>query len=501
MLIHDLNSLKEYFKEHVKTPVFGAGVYAFHRLGIEDVIPNYQILALRHSLDTELIEKDIKVLSLEKGMGTKHIRESRNATTIIRHPKTYKYLSRYSAPALIVYKSSSRMEKTCQKNNWNLIAPPVKFGKNLFEDKIKFRRILEEIGVSVPPGKITPVDKLHYGHLMNRYGLPFVIQHPTKGGGKGTFFISNQEDFKKAFGKLSKGIFEEEDIEQKKEYTPPEEVIVAKFVEGPSPSITGCVTRHGILSTNPQIQILDMPQLYNPAKGSGLFCGHDWSYSLPQEIESQAYDIVEKVGRYFAAKEYKGIFGIDFVMNEREKKLYVTECNPRLLGSFPTLTMLQVHNNEPPILAFHILEFLNADYELDISKVNMLMRKEKKGSQMIMHNLSRKWSRNYNEVGAGIYRLDKKGNAIFIRSGYALKHLKKKDEFLIAEGLLAKGSHFSPNRRLCRIITLNGALDNYKNLNPWAHEVVEEVYGKFNLKPIKFIKLKKVFKPHLLAKG
>jgi len=55
---------------------------------------------------------------------------------------------------------------------------------------------------------------------------------------------------------------------------------------------------------------------------------------------------------------YKGIFGLDFVLDEKTNKLYIIECNPRLLGSFPTLNMVQLLNNEPLILAFHILEFL-----------------------------------------------------------------------------------------------------------------------------------------------
>ena len=83
-----------------------------------------------------------------------------------------------------------------------------------------------------------------------------------------------------------------------------------------------------------------------------------------------------------------------------------------------------------------------------------------------------------------------------------LKHLREKEEFLLADGVSLKHSHFSPNRRLCRILTLNQCLaDDYKNLNPWAKQVSETVYSAFDMRPIKFIKLKKFFFPNLLAKG
>ncbi|MAF20577.1 MAG: hypothetical protein CMI55_02760 [Parcubacteria group bacterium] len=504
MVIKDLETLKQFFSQ-VKTPVFGAGVYAFDRLGLENIIPNYRILALRYSLDTKLIEKDIKVIALEKGMGTKHIQEPRNATTVLKHPRIKKYLEKFTNPNILVLKASSKMEQVCQENGWKLLINPTSFGKELFENKIRFRQILQEIGIAVPPGKITSVDKLRYGQLINKYGLPFVLQHPTKGGGKGTFFINNQEDFEKAFNKLK----QKWDDENEKKLTPPAEVIVAQFIQGPSPSITGCVTKDGILITNLQHQILDIPQLYNPEKGSGLFCGHDWTGSrFDSEISQLAYQYAEKIGEYFQKQGYHGIFGLDFILDQKTKKLYITECNPRLLGSFPVLHMVQLLNNEIPIIACHVLEFLNQhqeiniDYQIDIEMVNKLMRREKIGSQMFLHNLTGRWARIHRQLKAGVYKL-KNNKLKYLRPGYDLKHLKNKKEFILTDGVSFKKSHFSPNRRLCRILTLNQTLDSsdYRKLTPWAQQVAEIVHQSFEVKPVKWIKLKKIFAPHFLAKG
>jgi len=58
-MIKDLKTLRKFFRERVNTPIFGVGVYAFNRLGPEDFIPQYQLLALYDSLDTRLIEKDV----------------------------------------------------------------------------------------------------------------------------------------------------------------------------------------------------------------------------------------------------------------------------------------------------------------------------------------------------------------------------------------------------------------------------------------------------------
>jgi len=506
-MITDLPSLKQYFRDKVQAPIFGVGVYAFDRLGLEDIVENYRLLALRYSKDTKLIEKDIEVFSLEKGMGTRHIKEPRNSTTVITHPRTKEYLSKFgSGIALIVYKSSSKMERLCRENGWTLVAPAVKFGKALFEDKIKFRKILKEIGAPPPPGEVLAATNLNFYKLKNKYGIPFVLQHPRRGGGKGTFFINSQDDWYKAARKLRIQEIEGEEVTEDISNL---EVIVAKYITGPSPSITGCVTRHGILSTNLQYQLIDIPELYNPQKGSGLFCGHDWSSSqFSPEIEKQAYNIVEKVGKYFQKFGYKGIFGVDFVLDESANKLYVTESNPRLLGSFPTLAMVQLKNNEPPIIAFHLLEYLNADYEIDIKEINALMRKPKKGAQMFPHNLTGHWMRSNGRVRAGVYKLHKTRNTKhvaklkFIRPGYAMKHLKRKDEFLLTDGVLQKRAHYSPNRRLGRILTLRGVLSkDKKHLAPWARRIVLKTHNRFKLRRVWFVGLRKFFNPDFLAKG
>ena len=507
ILIKDLQTIKEFFNQH-QPLIFGAGVYAFDRLGMEKIISDYRIIALRHSLDTKLIGEDIKILSLEKGMGTKHIKEPRNATTVIsRMPKVKEYIEKIvrknpnrPGPFIIVYKPSTKMERACEENGWKLIANPFRFGKKLLENKIKFREILQEIGIPVPAGKISSIDKLHYGHLMNKYGLPFVIQHPTRGGGKGTFFVNNHADFDEALEKLNP-VWNEDDEHNIKEI---DKVIVAQFIKGPSPSIAGCVTRHGILTTSLQHQVLDIPELYNPEKGSGLFCGHDWTSSrFPESVSRQAYEYTKKIGEHFRNLGYKGNFGLDFVLNKKNNELYAVECNPRLVATLPTSNMAQILNNEVPILACHVLEFLGTDYQMDIEAINKSMRQEKEGAHMFIRNLTGRWARNHHQLKAGIYKLTSKNKIKYLRPGYDLCHLKNNKEFLLADGVPLKKSHFSPNRRLCRVLTLNPILDetDYKKLNPWARQVIESVYRAFQMKPVRFLKIKKFFAPNFLAKG
>ncbi len=484
--------MRKFFISRVKTPIFGVAVNAFNRLGPEDFVPQYRLLALYDSQDTRLIEKDIPVFSLEREVG-RQIRwqVKRNSTSVITHPQTRKYLADYSHPLLLPYKASNSMFTACRKNNWLLAANPPSFGKGLLDNKVKFRRILQKIGVPTPPGEIAAFGNLSFDYLARKYGLPFVVQYPLSGGGKGTFFIRSKHDLvtmRQSLIALAKGRIDGY-----------QELVISRFIKGPSPSVTGCATRWGIFATAPQYQILSMPELYNRSQGAGLFCGHDWSSShFSEAVRRQIGEAVEKTGRYLYGIGYRGIFGLDFIMDEKTKRVYTVECNPRLLGSLPTLTMAQVRNGEPPILAFHILEFLDAEVSVDVRAVNALMGKEKLGAQMFLHNLSDREMRIRGSVKPGVYQLEKQ-RLSYLRPGYKLSHLQDEKEFIISDGVLLQGRPIGAHRRLARLLTLAPVLAEYQSLNPWAKRIIQAVYREFDLQPIRFWRLRHIF--NFLLKG
>lgn len=500
MIIQDLKTTREFFSQKITQPIFGVGVWAFNRLGLEKVFSDYRLLCLRHSPDTELISRDIKVLALEEGLGNKHLKIPRNSTSVLAHSQTKKYLQQFKRPLIIPYKASSKMERICRENDWILGIAPTKFGKNLFENKVVFRRILKDLGVAPTPGEEIPFSQLSFAFGQKKFGLPFVVQHPTRGGGKGTFFIYSREDFDCAYKKLIKAPQLEEGEEAENDV--PQEVVVSRFVQGPSPSVAACVTRHGILSTNLQIQVLDIPELFNPKKGSGLFCGHDWTFSqaLSPELNRQAATIAQKIGGHFKQEGYQGIFGIDFVLDEKEQRLYVTECNPRMTGAFPTLEMALVESGAPPLMAFHALEYLGVDYELNLSAINQLLQQPKEATHLFLHNLTGRWTHNYGVLKPGVYVLNKQELKLQ-RPGYQLSDIKTPAEFLITEGVPVYKRHFSPNRRLCRLLTKTAVLGKPGELNPWGKSIAESVYQAFCLKRVWFAKIKKLLNPNYLSKG
>ena len=491
-----MEAIKKIFKDLEKHHVFfGLGVNAFNRLGPEYFIPNYRILSLRNPLENKLINRDVNVFSLEQGSAS-HIDAPRNSNTVIKSKVINKFLEKFEDKKLVflVYKPFPGMEEIAKKNNWILCANPYKFGKQLFENKIIFRKILESLNLPVPPGEIVkdPIIILrNFENFQKKYDLPLVIQHPARGGGRGTFFIKNKREFEHILSFLEG------------------ETLVLKYISGSSPSITGCVTPWGIAHTSPQLQILDQEACYNlnTKEGNGLWCGHDWSYSdFSEETLRSIYESVKKIGEYLSEKKYKGIFGLDFIQDKTTGKIYIGECNPRLLGSFPTITMAQVLNNEVPILALHILSFLklkidqnNIMRHIFIDSVDSMLVK-KHGAQLVLHNKEARWAKTTKEILPGIYKIQK-NKLVYVREGYSMNHIKENGEFLLSDGLRKSGAPLSPNRRIMRLITKESVLKDENNLNDWAKKASRLSYESLGIKPVKFFGLKRFFNQKFMIKG
>jgi predicted ATP-grasp superfamily ATP-dependent carboligase len=492
----NIETIRKIFSELEENCIFfGLGVNAFNRLGPEYFISNYHILSLRNPLENKLINRDVDVFSLEQGSAS-HIDAPRNSNTVIKSEVINNFLEQFENKKLVflVYKPFLGMEEIAKKNNWILCANPYRFGKQLFENKIIFRKILESLNLPVPPGEIVENPEIilkNFENFQKKYDLPLVIQHPARGGGRGTFFIKSKREFEQILPLLER------------------ETLILKYISGSSPSITGCVTPWGIAHTSPQLQVLDQEACYNlnAKEGNGLWCGHDWSYSdFSEETLKNIYESVKKIGKYLSEKKYKGIFGLDFIQEKTTGKIYIGECNPRLLGSFPTLTMVQASNNEVPILALHILSFLKLKTNQDnvmrhifTDSVNSMLAK-KCGAQLVLHNKEARWAKTTKEILPGIYRIEK-NKLVYVREGYSMNHIKENGEFLLSDGLRKSGAPLSPNRRIMRFIAKEQVLKDENSLNDWAKRASELSYESLGIKPVRFFRLKRFFNKKFMIKG
>lgn len=482
MLNKSINEWRDDYLEKLRVvdySLVGIGVTAFSRISPAFIFPDYQIFCFRNSSDLEYLRKFCPIYSLEE-KGFESLRKW-NSLSLIRHSEFEKYINNLNRkPAVCLYKTSKKIWKRLKEMDVKVIAnaPDV---RDVYEEKRKFFEIGRKIGLPMISGEQWAIDELSKEKFMqvrSRLGekLVFQLTDITLGGGKGTFFINTVEDFEE----YNRFLVKEREKRNLKW------VNITKFISGPSLSITGCATKYGILSGVVQTQVVDIPEL-SRGLGSrrGVYQGHDWSYGkYGSEIQFQAEDIVERLGEYMYIRGYKGVFGVDLVIEEKTGKVFLVECNSRYTGAFPVYSMLQQSEGEIPLGVFQLMEFLEIDYEMDFDLINSSWKSIKKGAHLVISNpYQGEWKRIGGDLSSGVYKYD--GELGRVRDGATYLDLKNDDEIVLTDGFPKKGQKIKPGLRIGKIIFKRGVLDSPSSLNNFSKNIIEEVYQKLSFEVIK----------------
>lgn len=470
--------------KHTIPPIVGISPNAFSRVIPETFLTNYSIICFKWRGETQSIASDMEILSVEKSYP--EVRTERvNAMEILKLDEVKSYIKEKDVKHLLVYKSTRGVEAIAQEMGWNIIGNPIEI-KDQFENKAFFRDALNEAGITPIPGRVVPIVKmsLEYFHeLQETIGgakgakIVFQLAEITAGGGTGTSFLASDEDYRKFETRLNERLSNDEKGRL-------QSITVAKFVNGIPSSIAGCVTQSGTITGGIQTQIQDIPNVRSLSEGSGLFCGHDWSFKqYNDELQMQAFQIAQKFGEVLKKRGYKGIFGIDLLIDESENVVYPVECNPRYTDAFPVLSMMHLSKGLTPLDYYHVLEHMNVPFTVDAPVESSRLRQPLSGAQIILETKTDQWTQVTGFIQAGVYTLEN-GKIDFKRSGYRYEDLKDESEFLLTEGVPFTGTVFKPGARILRLVTKKALLKTQKELTDEAADIIDQIYKEVALKEI-----------------
>jgi len=477
VFFNDLEEIKGFFPKDF--PVVGVGVTAFPRSALGYLLPNYMILCLLETADLGAIRSLCPVVSLEKDLQAK-LPEKFNTSEILQLTEARKYLTDpvkfHRGASLFLYKASKRSNRLAKEMGLKILSTPGEI-RMVFENKREFRVEAEKAGINLIEGENLSVDDLtenKWEEYRKKLGERLVFQLPdyTVGGGLSTFFINNLEDFKdfKYF------------VKRRREVREIVSVNVTKFIAGKQASITGCATYYGTVTSVLQTQAIDLPELASLTGRSGVWLGHDWHLRFSEKEQLAAEEQCKKWGEYVYKKGYRGIFGMD-VMVDEDGKVWPVECNARYTGAFPVYTMMQIEKKEMPIDVWHLLEWLGVEYEMDIDEVQEIYRQPKEGAHLILHNTERKFVTPTKTVKAGVYKV-KHDKIEWVRDGFSFLDIKDKNEVVLCDKVVGKNMVLKPAERLGRVMFKRQVLDEKGKLLSKIEKIVKAIYSKFELMPV-----------------
>lgn len=266
-------------------------------LGLDIDTPGYYIISnstpFAKQLAAQKKRTQIVLIESDEPLDTRQLLEHAQAKSIL------------DKKSVVVFKNTKKIERICSENGWQLLNPSAELA-NTVEEKISQVSWLGDLTKYLPKHKITTCEKLSWD------GRPYIVQFNRAHTGEGTLLIESQKQ-----------------IDEVKEKFPQRDVRVTAYIAGPIFTSNNVVTKNETLVGNISYQITGLqPYTKNPF----ATVGNDWGVVkklLNEKQQEQFRKIAIDVGNKLRTDGWKGLFGIDVVLDEKTGKLYLIEINAR----------------------------------------------------------------------------------------------------------------------------------------------------------------------------
>ena len=120
--------------------------------------------------------------------------------------------------------------------------------------------------------------------------------------------------------------------------------------------------------------------------------------------------LTQQLGDRLADEGYRGFFEVDYLADVDTGELYLGEINPRISGVTSMTNVTAGAYADMPLFLFHLLEYLDVDYEIDVDDINRRWAQASSvdvWSQLILKQTRRRRSScSPTAPQTGIWRLD-----------------------------------------------------------------------------------------------
>jgi hypothetical protein len=182
-------------------------------------------------------------------------------------------------------------------------------------------------------------------------------------------------------------------------------------------AVEAVLTRCGTLVGPLMNDITGHPEL-TPYRGG--WAGNDYPATLTAAQKSRARELTCKLGDRLSDEGYRGFFEVDYLVDLDTDELYLGELNPRISGISSMTNVTAGAYADMPLFLFHLLEYLDLDYSIDVDEINERWSREATvdvWSQVIIKETGGRVELLTQAPHTGIYRLDEDGAVSFRRWG------------------------------------------------------------------------------------
>lgn len=347
--LRGIPAIRHFFRTN-DVPVYYVSATAFNLLGIDRWVRNFRFINYYDSFDGWHPNVFVPRERSPRAFGS--IEEICNY--LLGHKEVVDYVNGRGVEGRVAFLMfDEETEVLAAELGLQVAFPPAELRHRL-DSKIETTRLASEAGVpSVPNVMGRAASYREVLELASRAGLgnDLVIQTPYGDSGKTTFFVGSESDWRDD---------EEEIVGQ--------DIKVMRRIDPRETAIEGVITRHGTLVGPLMAELTGFPEL-TPYDGG--WCGNDvFPEVLSADQRLLARERTYAVGERLRREGYRGYFELDFLADAASGEMYLGELNPRVTGASSITNVTAVAYGDMPLFLFHLLEFMDVDYEIDVDELN-----------------------------------------------------------------------------------------------------------------------------------
>src|SRR5262245_53675969 len=342
--------------------------------------------------------------------------------------------------------------------------------RHRLDSKIVTTQIGDDAGVpSVPNvlGRASSYDEVMALAGGAGLGDDLVIQTPYGDSGKTTFFVRGEADWDENAGEMAT-----------------EELKVMRRINPRAVAVEACITRHGTVVGPLMTDLTGHPEL-TPYRGG--WCGNDISPdALSPQHRRRARELTRRLGDRLATEVYRGHLEFDYLVDLDGGELYLGELNPRLSGISSMTNVSAGAYADMPLFLFHLLEYLDVDYEIDVEDVNQRWGSDRVTDvwgQIILKEPSDRVELLTAAPTTGIWRLDRDGRMSALRPEVDWHALGDESEGFYLR-ILAPGDYRYKGADLGILVTRAQLQTDQGELTERCHQWIAGIRARFAGVPV-----------------
>jgi biotin carboxylase len=342
-------AIRNFFRTN-ETPVYFVSATAFNLLGIDRWVRNFRFVNYYDSFDGW--HPNVFVPKEQSPRAFESIEEICNY--LLGHKEVVDFIGGRGLGGKVAFLMFDEETETLARElDLQVAFPPAEL-RHRMDSKIETTRLGDEAGVPSVPNTMGRANT--YREVLDLagaagLGTDLVIQTPYGDSGQTTFFVASEGDWKQDEKKIVG-----------------HDLKVMRRIDPRECAIEGVITRHGTLVGPLMAELTGFPEL-TPYDGG--WCGNDvFPDVLTEQQRLLARQRTFAMGERLRVEGYRGYFELDFLADANSGEMYLGELNPRVTGASSITNVTAVAYGDMPLFLFHLLEFMDVDYEIDVDELN-----------------------------------------------------------------------------------------------------------------------------------